>query len=85
MLTQRRDEPANPKAGNLFEAGDRVELLRDRNGLKRGMVGTVTKRQTLRGGMNVSPDLSGTQVFVVYDSVIGMIPTPVEELQKTNS
>ena len=57
-----------------FEAGDRVALLRDHGGLKRGMLGTVTKRQTIRGGISVSPDPSGHAVFVVFDNVIGMIP-----------
>jgi len=71
--------------GPSFEAGDRVALLRDRGGLKRGMLGTVTKRQTIRGGVNVSPDPSGHAVFVVFDNVIGMIPTPVEELEKAES
>jgi hypothetical protein len=85
MLAQGNGETTSASVGALFAAGDRVELLCDRNGLKRGMVGTVTRRQTLRGGRNVSPDRSGTQVFVVYDSVIGMIPTPVRELQKANS
>lgn len=68
--------------GPSFEAGDRVALLRDRGGLKRGMIGTVTKRQTLRGGISISPDPSGQAVFVVFDNVIGMIPTPVDELEK---
>ncbi len=68
-----------------FEAGDRVALLRDRGGLKRGTQGTVTKRQTLRGGVSVSPDLSGQTVFVVFDNVIGMVPTPVDELEKVKS
>jgi hypothetical protein len=35
--------------------------------------------------MNVSPDPSGTQVFVVFDNVIGMIPTPVDDLEKTGA
>ena len=74
---------ATKSPGPSFEAGDRVALLRDRNGLKRGMVGTVTKRQTLRGGITISPDPSGHAVFVVFDNVIGMIPTPVDELEKT--
>jgi len=74
-------EPTKP----TFEAGDRVALLRDRGGLKRGTLGTVTKRQTLRGGVSVSPDPSGQAVFVVYDNVIGMIPTPVDELEKVKS
>ena len=68
-----------------FEAGERVALLRDRSGLKRGALGTVAKRQTLRGGVSVSPDPSGQAVFVVFDNVIGMIPTPVAELEKVKS
>jgi hypothetical protein len=66
-----------------FDALDRVALLRDRGGLKRGMVGTVTKRQTLRGDLSVSPDPSGHIVFVIFDNVIGMIPTPVDELKRS--
>jgi hypothetical protein len=49
------------------------------------MLGTVTKRQTIRGGVSVSPDPSGHAVFVVFDNVIGMIPTPVDELEKAES
>ena len=36
------------------------------------MLGTVTMRQTLRGGMNVSPDPSGHAVLVTIDNVIGI-------------
>lgn len=73
------------KRGPSFEVGDRVALLHARNGLKRGMLGTVTKRQTLRGGITVSPDPSGHAVFVVFDNVIGMIPTPVDELERAGT
>jgi len=65
-----------------FVAGDRVALLRDRGGLKRGTLGTVTKRQTIRGGISVNPDPSGHAVFVDFDDVFGMIPTPVDHLEK---
>jgi len=68
-----------------FSAGDRVALVRDRGGLKSGTLGAVTTRQTIRGGISVSPDPSGLAVFVLFDNVIGMIPTPVDHLEKTGS
>jgi hypothetical protein len=68
-----------------FRAGDRVALVRDRGGLKRGTLGAVTMRQTIRGGISISPDPSGLAVFVLFDNVIGMIPTPVDHLEKAQS
>ena len=82
---RQRRERMTQKREPSFEARDRVALLRDRGGLKRGTLGTVTKRHTLRGGMSVSPDPSGHTVFVVFDNVIGMIPTPVHEVEKVES
>ena len=73
------------KRGPSFEAGDRVALLRDRGGLKRGTLGTVIRRQTISGAVSVSPDPSGRVVFVDFDNVIGMIPTPVDDLEKAES
>lgn len=73
------------KHGAPFDAGNRVALVRDRGGLKRGTLGTVAKRQTIRGGISVSPDPSGNAVFVVFDNVIGMIPTPIDHHEKAES
>ena len=75
----------NKKFDPPFDAGDRVALRHDRQGLKRGHLGTVTKRMTIRAGMSVSPDPSGHMVFVVFDEVIGMQSVPVEELEKAQS
>lgn len=66
----------------LFDAGDRVALVRDRGVLKKGSVGTVTKHNTIRGDLSVSPDRSAHAVFVAFDGVIGMQTVPTAEIEK---
>jgi len=68
-----------------FEAGDRVALVKDRGMLKKGAVGTVTKHNTIRGELAVSPDRSGHAVFVAFDGVIGMQTVPAGDLEKVPS
>ncbi len=65
-----------------FEAGDRVALVKDRGMLKKGAVGTVTKHNTIRGELAVSPDRSGHAVFVAFDGVIGMQTVPIGDLER---
>ncbi len=69
----------------LFDAGDRVALVRDRGMLKKGSVGTVTKYNTIRGDLSVSPDRSAHAVFVAFDGVIGMQTVPTADLEKVAS
>lgn len=65
-----------------FEAGDRVVLSRARGMLKQGATGTVTKRATIKGAVEVSPDTSGHSVFVTFDGVIGIQTVPTAEIEK---
>jgi len=68
-----------------FEAGDRVVLSRARGVLKQGAIGTITKRATIKGAVDVSPDASGYAVFVTFDGVIGIQTVPAAEIEKVAS
>ena len=65
-----------------YDAGDRVMLVRQRGMLKPGALGTITKRTTIKGAVEVSPDPSGHAVFVTFDGVIGIQTVPVVEVEK---
>jgi hypothetical protein len=63
-------------------AGDRVRLLEDHSGLRKGMVGTITCHRTIKRESAISPDLSGKAMFVVFDGVIGRMTIPTKSLEK---
>lgn len=74
METDRKTAP--------FAAGDRVRLLEDHSGLKKGMVGAITRHRTIKRETAISPDLSGESMFVVFDAVIGTMTIPTKLLER---
>ena len=65
-----------------FAAGDRVRLLEDRAGLKKGAIGTITTYPTIKHQRSISPDPSGDAMFVIFDGVIGTLTIPTNLLEK---
>ena len=68
--------------GAPFAAGDRVRLLADHAGLKKGAAGAITRYGTIKRESAISPDPSGDSMFVVFDGVIGTIRIPSKLLEK---
>ena len=66
----------------LFASGDRVHLLEDHAGLKKGAIGTITTQRTMKEQRSISPDASGDAMFVVFDGVIGTLTIPTNMLEK---
>jgi hypothetical protein len=68
--------------GARFVAGDRVRLLEDRAGMKKGATGTITAQRTMKEQRSISPDASGNAMFFVFDGVIGTLTIPTQQLEK---
>lgn len=70
------------KESARFAARDRVRLLEDHSGLRKGMVGTITRYQTIKRENAISPDPSGESMFVIFDGVIGTMTIPTKLLER---
>jgi hypothetical protein len=79
----KEDMKTDRKSATLA-AGDRVRLLEDHSGLKKGMVGTITHHRTIKRESAISPDASGESMFVVFDHVIGTLTIPTKLLERVS-
>ena len=68
-----------------FAAGDRVRLLENRGGMKKGAVGTITAHSTIKRERHISPDASGEAMYVVFDGVVGLLTIPTKLLEKLSN
>ena len=67
-----------------IRVGDNVSF--EYEGVRRhGRVNRITKRATIKGAVDVSPDASGYAVFVTFDGVIGIQTVPAAEIEKVAS